>query len=96
MDHRSYQRQRQESVPYSWSLTWNVRTNDPDGRGSAKIAGQDRKTFADKAAMEKYLARRMKAYDHLFTEISPPIPKDDRSEERRVGKECRSRWSPYH
>ena len=25
------------------------------------------------------------------------IAKDDvRSEERRVGKECRSRWSPYH
>ena len=22
--------------------------------------------------------------------------KVDRSEERRVGKECRSRWSPYH
>src|ERR1035441_11066360 len=21
---------------------------------------------------------------------------DDRSEEHRVGKECRSRWSPYH
>src|SRR5256885_3603505 len=33
----------------------------------------------------------------------PPAPSDrfratiyDRSEERRVGKECRSRWSPYH
>src|SRR3712207_7293386 len=25
-----------------------------------------------------------------------PAPHDDRSEERRVGKECRSRWSPYH
>ena len=24
------------------------------------------------------------------------ILSDDRSEERRVGKECRSRWSPYH
>src|SRR5256885_13208160 len=24
----------------------------------------------------------------------PPLPQ--RSEERRVGKECRSRWSPYH
>ena len=24
------------------------------------------------------------------------IRTDDRSEERRVGKECRSRWSPYH
>ena len=23
-------------------------------------------------------------------------PETDRSEERRVGKECRSRWSPYH
>ena len=23
-------------------------------------------------------------------------PKLTRSEERRVGKECRSRWSPYH
>src|SRR3712207_7860623 len=22
--------------------------------------------------------------------------RQDRSEERRVGKECRSRWSPYH
>ena len=24
------------------------------------------------------------------------ISDEDRSEERRVGKECRSRWSPYH
>ena len=29
-------------------------------------------------------------------EITSLIKKDDRSEERRVGKECRSRWSPYH
>ena len=39
---------------------------------------------------------------HMFTEsgkkcweIKPAVHKD-RSEERRVGKECRSRWSPYH
>src|ERR1035437_2995148 len=25
-----------------------------------------------------------------------PPPDEHRSEERRVGKECRSRWSPYH
>ena len=24
------------------------------------------------------------------------VPSSERSEERRVGKECRSRWSPYH
>ena len=29
-----------------------------------------------------------------FSEAEPPGP--NRSEERRVGKECRSRWSPYH
>ena len=28
--------------------------------------------------------------------IKSPIYCDNRSEERRVGKECRSRWSPYH
>ena len=28
----------------------------------------------------------------LFNEMG----KEWRSEERRVGKECRSRWSPYH
>src|SRR2546422_6737542 len=28
----------------------------------------------------------------IFERIFP----SDRSEERRVGKECRSRWSPYH
>ena len=25
-----------------------------------------------------------------------PVAQTVRSEERRVGKECRSRWSPYH
>src|SRR3989442_15056664 len=31
------------------------------------------------------------ALEHLLIEIGR-----GRSEERRVGKECRSRWSPYH
>ena len=30
----------------------------------------------------------------LAGRVQPPL--SDRSEERRVGKECRSRWSPYH
>ena len=28
--------------------------------------------------------------------MSAPRSDVQRSEERRVGKECRSRWSPYH
>ena len=36
--------------------------------------------------------------DLNITDIKKYIGKgfDERSEERRVGKECRSRWSPYH
>ena len=29
-------------------------------------------------------------------ELADVETKNNRSEERRVGKECRSRWSPYH
>src|SRR2546425_13123514 len=29
-------------------------------------------------------------------EVGPEAAACERSEERRVGKECRSRWSPYH
>ena len=71
-----YDRATQKSVPVAWNLTWDVRANTPNGRRGEKIAGQDRKHFTDKADMEKYLAGRIKAYSNLFTEISPPIPKD--------------------
>ena len=69
-----YDKAAGQSIPYSYTLSWSVYTNSPDGYNQAKIAGQDRKVFADKAAMEKYLNGRIKAYSHLFTELSPPIP----------------------
>src|SRR5690242_21171319 len=34
--------------------------------------------------------------DHLLPQKCAADLGDGRSEERRVGKECRSRWSPYH
>ena len=36
--------------------------------------------------------------DSTYTLLQVPYYnlKGNRSEERRVGKECRSRWSPYH
>src|SRR2546425_12687883 len=33
---------------------------------------------------------------HTLLGFHPPAAGTARSEERRVGKECRSRWSPYH
>ncbi len=64
-----------------WCLTWSVTLNalicPPFRYDTREIAGQRDKTFLERADMEKYLQGRIKAYAHLFTEISPPIPKDD-------------------
>src|SRR5256885_7902366 len=35
-------------------------------------------------------------YAYLILHRLRGLGPDTRSEERRVGKECRSRWSPYH
>src|SRR5256885_8164890 len=36
------------------------------------------------------------AHETLLGKVPIPAAQVLRSEERRVGKECRSRWSPYH
>src|SRR3712207_8606764 len=49
------------------------------------------------AGKENPLADYLEMKDIDFHEISVKASTaPDRSEERRVGKECRSRWSPYH
>ena len=50
----------------------------------------------DYPAWSKYLIQLLKEYqveDGLVLDLGCGT---GRSEERRVGKECRSRWSPYH
>ena len=74
-----YDWETQKYVPVAWEVTWDVHTNEPSKQQyyrnvGVKIAGQDRKRFKDKGQMQKYLAGRIKANAHLFTEISPPIP----------------------
>src|SRR5690554_6992725 len=49
-------------------------------------------------------SKKQKQFLKLFKELKTLTEKEEllkreeahRSEERRVGKECRSRWSPYH
>src|SRR2546430_13081164 len=48
-----------------------------------------------------FIARTTNAWPAMHYNIARaherlPLHELDRSEERRVGKECRSRWSPYH
>src|SRR5256885_12280250 len=38
----------------------------------------------------------IEAADFLDLDVLAGVQQLHRSEERRVGKECRSRWSPYH
>ena len=71
-----YDNKAQKSIPYSWTLRWSIYTNAPGTYGQAKIAGQERKVFASREELDKYLNGRIKAHQHLFTEISPPIPKE--------------------
>ena len=70
-----YNRETKQSVPIAWYVTWEVRIHSPKQGYGAKIAGQNQKRYTDKNAAIKYLDGRKKAYSHLFTEISPPIPK---------------------
>ncbi|MFQ7487725.1 MAG: LPD25 domain-containing protein [Gemmiger formicilis] len=71
-----YDSAAQKSIPYSWTLRWGLYTNAPHGNQREKIAGQDRKVFASREELDRYLNGRIKAHDHYFTEISPAIPKE--------------------
>src|SRR3712207_8414687 len=67
--------------------------------------GRDRVLEPVLALLELDLGRRAHADDAdaagelrepLLELLAVPVGVRRRSEERRVGKECRSRWSPYH
>ena len=52
------------------------------------------KVFADNITETKMRLKSKNKENGNFVKIS--LSHLERSEERRVGKECRSRWSPYH
>ena len=57
-----------------------------------EVAKGSKKPGAKKAAKEVKEEKEVKA----TVEAKEDESSKSRSEERRVGKECRSRWSPYH
>ena len=70
---------------------------------ACRLAGVKRVVYASSIAVS---GQQSHFGDHLVNEDDPvhgtsqyamhKIFNEFRSEERRVGKECRSRWSPYH
>src|SRR3712207_648497 len=78
---------------------WQQSSNAPDTKTASftfHLPGQ----FTDKNSYTVYYTGKNGDYNQV--EISAdqkqyePNTTEHRSEERRVGKECRSRWSPYH
>ena len=77
-------------------MTWFSKFYDETGlieKGSASLPGRSWFGQTPEKEMEKYMesmeqAEKSGELNGLF--------ECERSEERRVGKECRSRWSPYH
>ena len=45
---------------------------------------------------ESEYLKELPSHLRSFEDAVNYMPNQVRSEERRVGKECRSRWSPYH
>src|SRR5260221_6201364 len=60
---------------------------DPERLAWMHANFNDHSRVAELGDSARYATR---LYDYSHT------GRDQRSEERRVGKECRSRWSPYH
>lgn len=75
MTYDIYERSSWRSDAKKYDVRWNICTNRPQSQSSYKVAGQER-TCNSREEAEKYIQGRIKAYSHLFTEISPPIPKE--------------------
>src|SRR2546429_9646448 len=70
-----------------------VRNESGEDRGQIRCANMPCQDFREQVA-EVGGDGHVPALEPLRGVETGPLPQ--RSEERRVGKECRSRWSPYH
>ena len=75
MTYDIYERSSWRSDKVKYDVRWNIYTNRPNYQSTYKVAGQER-TCVSREEAEKYIQGRIEAYSHLFTEISPPIPKN--------------------
>ena len=79
---------KDEAIEWSFEFLTKVLNIPVEKLAVTVYAGKDNIPF-DNTAHDKWLSLGIKE-----ERIARTV--DDRSEERRVGKECRSRWSPYH
>src|SRR3712207_655267 len=81
----------------SHAHTFLVFAKEEDGRASAFVVRRGAEGFSVTREEEKMGLNSSSTADLSFEETpAERLGPSGRSEERRVGKECRSRWSPYH
>src|SRR5256885_15550189 len=83
----------------SWDSTavpTDARRRSPSRRSVALPAIQAWPSEREGRAPALHAAIAVRGRDQLAAQPRAEPREEVRSEERRVGKECRSRWSPYH
>ena len=66
-----------------WGLTTTIQATTPS-------------VSTDSIHTLKHVLKIHLSYPDSALRLLDTMEETNRSEERRVGKECRSRWSPYH
>src|SRR5260370_21536958 len=81
---------RGDELPYGWADAYALVCGNPETQDDGCHPGQAvwRSDHAQRAAADDA--------EHAEEDGQACDRAHQRSEERRVGKECRSRWSPYH
>lgn len=75
MSYRIYERSSQRTGTQKYDVNFCVNINSPKERCNMIITERE-KVCKSKEEAEKYIQGRIKAYSHLFTETTPPIPKE--------------------
>src|SRR5258708_32296773 len=73
----------------------NVSETPPHTQTETQAQTEKKDSEADASAADAAIDHRKRLFDEGLPKLARMTGKG-RSEERRVGKECRSRWSPYH
>ena len=82
-----------KNAPFVSNIIYQLKKRGID-KGITVVASREKPFVQEKISSSEKIVTKS-GEDIEFTKITPSST-PFRSEERRVGKECRSRWSPYH
>ena len=91
---------RAKSAGFCWGVERAIQIAREEAQGGKRRVYTDGPLIHNRQmmnALSKEDVREVGGYQSKEElDLEETEEKESRSEERRVGKECRSRWSPYH